>query len=228
VPLSIWVSFFVTAIFSHVAESLWLWVLPLVALVVVLAVRWRNALWPRTLAWWGALTASILIVACVTVCGMMASGFHVHGSRHLVKVGQGDAGIWIVLNTGMMGDHYGKAVRRYMEDHPLTLPVTMVDSIQNLPQGHQGLVVVSGSVPVPGLRLLRSEGRLMLVNPNFFPQEAGISSTQVVSVLFGEFSQSPSIQAWQSVGRVQTMEGVGDFIASWPEFVFNSGAVSSN
>jgi hypothetical protein len=68
----------------------------------------------------------------------------------------------------------------------------------------------------------------MLVNPNFFPQEAGISSTQVVSVLFGEFSQSPSIQAWQSVGRVQTMEGVGDFIASWPEFVFNSGAVSSN
>jgi hypothetical protein len=104
----------------------------------------------------------------------------------------------------------------------------MVDSVENLPQGHQGLVVVCGSVPAPSLRLLRSEGRLMLVNPNFFPQDASIGSTQVVSVLFGEFSQSPSIQAWQSVGRVQTLEGVGDFIASWPEFVFSSGIISSN
>ena len=226
VPLSIWISFFVTAIFSHVAESLWLWVLPVIALLVVLGARLKYKIWPRTAAWSGALAASVVVVAAVTAWGMMTPGFHVHGSRQLVKIGDGDPRIWIVMNTDTMGDHYGKTLRRYMEDHPQVTSIGIVDSMQNLPAGHQGLVVVSGDLPDPDRKLLHNEGRLLLLNPTFFPQDAGITSAQVAGVFFGEFSQSPSIQAWQSIGPVKTLEGVGDFIASWPEVVFNSEAVS--
>jgi len=228
VPLSIWISFFVTAIFSHVAESPWLWVLPVAALLSVLVARWRGELWPRVLAWSSAATVSVLVVAVVTVWGIRTPGLHVHGSPDLVWIGDGEPRIWIVKNTGIMGEHYGKALRRYMEDHPLAFPVTLVDSVLNLPQDHRGLVVVCGDLPEPGRKLLHSEGNLLLLNPSFFPQEAGITSSQITSVLFGEFSQSPSIHAWQNVGHLKTLEGIGDFVGSWPERVFNADLASIN
>ena len=228
VPLSIWVSFFVSGIFSHVAESLWLWVLPVIALLAALVFRWRHNTWPGRQAWIGGMAASIVIVGTVTAWGMMAPDFHVEGSRHLVKIGNGEVRIWIVRNTGAMGDHYGKALRRYMEDHPPAVAVGIVDSVKSLPAGHQGMVVVAGEVSESERPLLHTEGRLLLLNPVFFPQETGVGPAQLAGVFFGEFSQSPSIQAWRSIDSVKTMAGVGDFIASWPEFVFNSDAVSVN
>jgi len=228
VPLAIWVAFFVACVFSHMADSLSLWVVPGVALLVVLAARSRLKLWPRAVALPAAMAASAAFVAAVTIWGMMAPGFHVRGSRDMVKIGDGDSGIWIVVNTDVMGDHYGKALREYMNDHPLSIPVRIVYSLRDLPQGHQGLVVVAGRLPEGDLKLLHGEGRLLLFSPAFFPQEAGITASQIAGVIFGEFSQSPSVQAWQGLGRVKTLDGVGDFIASWPEYVLNSETVSAN
>jgi hypothetical protein len=226
VPLSIWVSFFVTAIFSHVAESAWLWMLPAAAFLSVLVVRWRAGLWPRVLAWSSALVASIVVVTAVTIEGIRADALHVHGSPHLVKVGNGEPRIWVVRNVGIMGEHYGKALRRFMENHPLVFPVALVDSVHDVPQDYRGLLVVCGDLPDLDRKLLHSEGRLLLLNPSFFPREAGVTSGQVTSVLFGEFSQSPSIQAWQSVGHVKTLEGIGDFVGSWPMLVVTDEVAS--
>jgi hypothetical protein len=125
-----------------------------------------------------------------------------------------------------MGEHYGKALRRFMENHPLVFPVALVDSVHDVPQDYRGLLVVCGDLPDLDRKLLHSEGRLLLLNPSFFPREAGVTSGQVTSVLFGEFSQSPSIQAWQSVGHVKTLEGIGDFVGSWPMLVVTDEVAS--
>ena len=124
------------------------------------------------------------------------------------------------------GDHCGKTLRQHLENHPLIIPTGIVDSVQSLP--YQGLVILSGQVLEPERKLLHSVGRLLPLNPAFFSQDVGITSAQVAGLLFGEFSQSANIQAWQSVDQVNTLEGVGDFIAFLREFVINSGTVSIN
>jgi hypothetical protein len=174
------------------------------------------------------MAASAAFVAAVTIWGMMAPGFHIHGSNTIAKIGDGEPRIWIVMNTDVMGNHYGKALREYMSDHTLSDPVGFVYSLRDLRRGQEGLLVVCGQVPEGDLKLLHSEGRLLLLSPAFFPQEAGITPAQVAGVVFGEFSQSPSIQAWQNLGHVKILDGVGDFIASWPELVLNPNVVAIN
>ncbi len=228
VPLAVWVAFFVTGIFSHVAESYCLWAVPIACLSAVLIARLRFRRWPRTIAWVGGLIASGAMIGLVCVWGATLPGIGLHASPEFVKIGNGTVRIWIVVNRETMGEHYGKALRRYIEEHPQPYAIAVVNSLRSLPPGHDGMVVVSGGLSLRDSALLHQEGRLLLVNPTFFPEEAGITSNQLAGVLFGEFSESPSMQAWQKMTPVKIMDGVGNFVASWPEFVLNSNPVSAN
>jgi hypothetical protein len=228
VPLAIWVSFFVVCIFSHIAESIGLWILPLTALAAVLTVRLRQNVWPARQAWIWAFSGAVAAVAAMTILGVLSAGFKIRGSPNMVKIGRGEPRIWIVLNRDMMGDHYGKALRHYMEEHPVRDAVGIAMSLEDLPTARNGIVVILGGVPKSDLQFLGEEPKLLLLNPTFFPKDVVLGPTQIVGVLFGEFSQSPSMQSWYGVASVKILNGAGDFIASWPELVFNQGEVAAS
>ena len=46
---------------------------------------------------------------------------------------------------------------------------------------------------------------------------ASKENTSKIEVIFGEFSQSPSVNAWAEVATVRRIEGAGDFLPRWPE-----------
>ncbi len=69
VPFGIWVAFFVGAFFSSVAESICLWVVPVLALTAVLVWRIRHRVWLGAKSW---LLPPLAAAACLSL--VVASG----------------------------------------------------------------------------------------------------------------------------------------------------------
>ena len=67
-----------------------------------------------------------------------------------------------------------------------------------------------------------SASNVVLLSPAFYPHEFGFDTdtTQRTEILFGEFSQSPFLLAWEETGRVRRVNGVGDYFPDWPNALF--------
>lgn len=221
IPLGIWITFAVASIFSHVAESPWLWILPGVSLVTILIERIRRRRWPHltTLAGIAGLSAATLVV--VYQIGATHQGIKIRANSHEVLLGDESPKIWIVLNPAIMGESYGKRIRHYLQGAKCGMSLGVVSRLDDLPDKADIIVAVAGSLGNADLVKLKQRTNLVLLNPSFFPQEVDFTKSKVVSVFFGEFSRSQALQAWQDVGIVQNVEGKGDFLANWPELVFN-------
>ena len=97
-PLALWVAFAVAGFFSHVEESPWLWVLPILALVVAGGERWREGQWP---SWLIFAASGVIAVALVT--GLVLTGFATRSLPlsmrvQIVTVGRGSAQTVILVD----------------------------------------------------------------------------------------------------------------------------------
>lgn len=224
VPLGIWVGFAVASFFSHVARVPALWAVPCGGLLAVLAARiWRRD-WLST-RWMGALAgAAALVLAAVYLVGVSHRGQPIHGNPGQVVIGEGVPATWVVVNPAVMGDGYGKAIRRFLQEAKSDPAVGIVEKLDDLPARKDITVVIAGQVQDAQLKELKTRNALILLNPTFFPQEIDLNTSNApksVSVFFGEFSQSPAIQAWRDLGLVQDVQGKGDYLANWPELVLH-------
>jgi len=222
IPFGIWLAFFVAGIFSHVADSLWMWIVPGISLCIVLIARVRKHEWPSRWALTGSAAASALALIIIYGLGVSHHEWRIRKEANRVIIGQGQPKSWIVINSKIMGENYGKTIRRYLKSSTKEVSMGIVQSFADLPVTNEGTVVVGGTLGTADLDKLKQGTKLVLLNPAFFPQEIELSKSKSVSVLFGEFSQSPALQAWRDLGRVQNVEGKGDFLANWPELVFNA------
>jgi hypothetical protein len=61
--------------------------------------------------------------------------------------------------------------------------------------------------------------KLILLAPAYYPEETGLKQSGLADteVLFGEFSQSPHLAAWEETGRVRRVTGAGDYFPDWPD-----------
>lgn len=228
-PLGVWVAFAVGAIFTHIADSHWLWIVPGGALLCVLIARtWRKQ-WPKLPAWSGIVAATFVMLAAIWSIGAARSTLPLRGSERKVIVGRGDPKIWIVTDAKVLGDNYGKTLRRFLaEQNGKRWPaVAVVDAVEDINPQDAGAIVVSGSLPEAGLHALATRMRrgdsLVLLNPTFYPQEIGVrenSPLKNVAAIFGEFSQSPALSAWSNLAAVRQAEVAGDFLPHWPELIF--------
>lgn len=221
IPLGIWLAFFVAAIFTHVAESPWLWILPGLSLAAVLVARFYKRFWPRLWVW--PVVACIAAISLGLICWIGASQqeLKIRGNARQVVIGNEASKTWIVINPALMGENYGKTLRRYLRDSKERPSIGIADKVEDLPNQQEITVVVAGPVQNSDLARLKAQSRLILLNPMFSPQEIDFKPSKSVTVYFGEFSQSPAIQSWRDLGVVHPVEGSGDFLANWPELVFN-------
>jgi hypothetical protein len=89
------------------------------------------------------------------------------------------------------------------------------------------MLVAGGELPasdVPHLReLALKASEITFLSPQFSPQELGLTVEQKkkVHVIFGEFTQSPSVSSWENVAQVHRIEGAGDFLPGWPKYLFS-------
>ena len=224
IPLAIWITFAVSAVFSSVAESRWVWILPALSLLVVLGYRVRRKTWPGIKMWLIPLGTAVLITAGLLILGKQ--GGAIQKSGNIIVVGKGKPKLWLWVDTKTVGSEYGRSLRKFLSSEKNEREAVAFVESAEAPADYSGkTVILTGSVADADKSKLKSvialAGKVIILNPTFFPQEIDYDKLKSVSVFFGEFSQSPALGAWRDLGIVQTVEGNGDFLPNWPELVFN-------
>lgn len=229
VPLGIWLSFGTSAFFSSVAESIWLWIVPCLSLALVLGNRLRMREWPRSVAW--VVPVGVAALFCASFLTVGKGKTEISGSKDLVVIGKNVPLFWLVVDERTLGNHdFAKSLRKYLAEHPTDRSIGVVQSLASLPkdEGLSGTTIVVAGSPEGRNQasmqwLASSVSRLILLAPSYYPQEAGfaLGEKNPVEVIFGEFSQSPFLMAWEEMGKVRRIAGTGDFFPNWPQIVFD-------
>jgi len=223
IPLGIWVAFLVGALFSSVAESPWLWLAPIGALSLAIWRRNQVAEWPSTSGWTTVGLISLLIAGSLAAIGKVESGPQISGSSKAVRMGTENAKTtpWVLINSAVMGNFYGKTLRAALEDLP---SIGVALDADELPSLKDRTIVLGGHLDAQAVNQLKlnsiRDAKAILLNPDFSPRELDLDPKKV-AVSFGEFSQSSWIEDWKIfLGHPPVrMEGVGDFIPDWPRWV---------
>lgn len=228
VPLGIWLSFGTAAFFSSIAESVWLWVVPCLSLAAVIGNRLRVMEWPRLVTW--VIPIGVAIILCVSFLMVGKGKIEISGSKDRVVIGKNVPLVWLVVDERTLGNYgFAKSLRKYLAEHPTDRSIGIVQSLTSLPkdEGLSGATIIVAGSPEGRnqesmQRLAFSASKLILLAPSYYPQETGIAfgTKYSAEVIFGEFSQSPFLMAWEETGRVRRIAGAGDFFPTWPQIVF--------
>jgi hypothetical protein len=152
----------------------------------------------------------------------------VRGGRNSVVIGSGTPKAWLVAGEkDLGGESFAKTLRGYLVDRPSDFSIGVVRSLEYLPGKLSGVTVVmtgqpQGMTPERVRNITASASNVVLLAPAFYPQEFGFDTdtAQRTKIVFGEFSQSPFLLAWEETGRVRRVTGVGDYFPDWPNALF--------
>jgi hypothetical protein len=222
IPLGVWVSFAIAALFSSVAESPWLWIVPAICLLVASGFRIKRRIWPKPVIWLLPPGMAVLAVAGIFVFGGGRS--EIRGSPDRVIIGPGEPHIWLVIDRNVIGQSYGRTLREFIQSGKAEKDtVGLIHSINSLGNVSGKTVILTGNTVAQDKDkaqiILTTAGRVLLLNPQSFPPEQKRSKENVtrVEVVFGEFSRSPAVHAWSEITTVRRIDGAGDFLPRWPE-----------
>jgi hypothetical protein len=233
VPLGVWITFAVAAAFSSVAESLWLWVVPIATLLAVLAVRIRDAEWPSM----GALL--IPFGSAVALCGFFylvgsQTPSQIHRQGETLLFGGTAPQVWLIPDPQILGKNLGYKIRVAAEKQiaPLAMGI-LLDS--NQLHSLQGQTVILAGNPATHDQLekiFREASAVELINPGFFPQEVGLGKAEIqqkeIKLVVGEFSESPACAAWKGLLPPTILPGVGDYLPQWSTAVLGLTPVTAH
>lgn len=220
VPLGIWIAFFTGAWFSSVAESIWIWIVPVLALIWVIVWRIRTRAWASSKAW---IIPPALASAAIIAIILVAQPSSVSKVGNALVIGEGVPAKWIVVDPIVLGKNYPRPLREYLAKNP-RLACGLVEEFGDLPHGAPTDVLVLTGQPERSRQIdetLQSVKSLTLLNPAFSPSGLALPKGANIRVVIGEFAQTSSHSDWRSITNVETLVGVGDFISDWPRIVFN-------
>ena len=235
--LGVWVSLLVSAWFSSVAETPWLWVVPTAGLIATLVWRWRAKQWPGWRTWMAAALGSCAVLVIIFMLGVETSERirlrYYDGRTVLGNIP--DPNMWVVTSTEVLGQNYGRTLRQYLAaaDRPRPASAISIGFVQRInklqpPEVRAKILVVAGghdNIQLAQLTTLAGNcSRLILLNPSFYPQDlkAYTQLSVKTEVITGEFSQVP-ISAWTEATKhsIQNVEGSGEFLPRWPRLVLS-------
>ncbi|NJK92214.1 MAG: O-antigen ligase family protein [Blastochloris sp.] len=221
--LGIWLAFAVAATFSSVAESIWLWVLPSLALIAALTARGLNKDWPPLRNWVLPPAATLAGIVIVVTWPKNQPEFPIYVSKNSVQVGESKPDMWLIQSEKAFGKQPGRSLRSYINETGTMTGVGLAQEVQGLPSSKLSKVIAGGDLTEKTLSDLRSRlkeiQQLILVNPDFDPEKLLKSSSETPSlkVTFGAFSNSRHIQSWEAfLGKpVDRIDGVANYYPNW-------------
>ena len=216
VPIGVWITFFVAAAFSSVAESPWLWIVPSVAMVAVLAYRTRIGIWPDWKLWLMPIGGSLLICLAVFIAGSRHPS-NVQKRGDVLFYGTGEPKVWLLPDSKVLGSHIGRSFRREAMKRPAgeVLSIGVIQDPMKMPslQGKALLITGTPATKDQLTKVMGEASSVTLVNPRFYPQEVGYDPARMkAQLVVGEFSESPAIVAWKEKLPAKVLPGVGDYL----------------
>jgi hypothetical protein len=223
VCLGIWIAFFVSGIFSTVAEHPALWIVPGLTLGTACMIRLATRTPPPRWTW--PLPA---IAALATLAPLAWKGSPIHRSADTVRLGDEPIDALVIADPTVLGDSPGRALRAW-RDQGGTGTIAIARSVDNVPTPRPHRILLTGKFTSNPESLdwhdLAATHRLLIVNPTLFPTfrpghghpaRVQINSEQT-TLLTGSFANSPTHQAWSAILPSTRLEGVAEFIPNWPE-----------
>lgn len=218
-PLGIWITLAVAAAFSSVAESPFLWIVPLVGLLVVLVCRIRMNQWPSWHQWLLLATGSIGLYGLILLSGLHQPSL-VHRSEATLVFGNESPTLWILPDEKILGKMMGREIRRKTKDEfgetPSTLGVILDPA--HLPSLKDCAVMVVGRPASSEVlkHVFQNASSILLVNPKFLPQEVSMRTAHPpLELVLGEFSESSPAMEWEKIATPRMLQGVGDYVPNW-------------
>jgi hypothetical protein len=230
IPFAVWVAFGVSGAFSHVEESVGLWILPLMCFVVALGSRFHFRCWPTLLSAGKCAVMALGIVTLVILVGFAKSSLPIRVAKTAVSVGRGPELNIIFVDRNVMGNLYGHAFRRYVAENPHLLDKSMFIITESpdyvIPSGVHELIFSGRLWPNTDSLKLNQADQIVLINPCGLPGSSRwkIGNRFKTCVYFGEYSQSTLRSSWAGYPDLETrfIDGAADFVPSWPQAVLRS------
>jgi Lipid A core - O-antigen ligase and related enzymes len=225
----IWTSFFVSAFFSSVAESVWLWIPPMLALLVAICVRFRTSRWPRLPDLCVAFGCASLVVLLLVVWGasvLPPSGHPIRKDADIVLVGAAPIQVAILVNQTVMGRFYGKTWRKQVDPGAFGA-ATFVQSLEALPHTDESpALVIASKIPNESLVLPEEMrvSRLIVLNPRMTPFILPPTLHNRVFVMRGSFFNDPWMTAWDHLAssQVEVVQGAAEYLPEWPRLILGA------
>jgi hypothetical protein len=223
VPLAVWLTFALGGCFSQVADSPWLWVLPVLALAAAVHDRWRaRANVPRT-SFAMAAALGIVAVAILVVAGKTDNPLFLRKEGPTIALGRGPERIAVAVDRTVFGQLYGHTLRRFLAAHPslldrATLELSEAPAWQPPADVRQLILTGDRVLDTPRGFDSASSWSLVLANPMHPPDEIGLPgcALQMATVYFGEYSASPARAGWAHHPRLHLIAGAAEFLPAWP------------
>jgi len=229
IPWAIWIAFGICASFSSVAETVFLWVIPALALASVLATRYRKKIWPGSHLWLGGALGSILIIGGIFLFENQSVSSPSVYSPHegIVILGPKASKIWIMApNRSVLGEHYGHEIRRGFTAESICqqMGLGVTSGFKDIPKNQ--IVVFSGQVPSSFETLAPSQ--IILINPK--PVSPSIlqdlAAIPTVTVVVGEYSRNKDYWSEQARScpniKLQLIPGTEEYISNWMHEIVNA------
>ncbi len=225
IPLAVWSCFFVSAMFSSVAESPWLWTIPAAAAVLAGVNRFRAG---RGISWRSLRPPTAAAAAgCLLLFAAGSRGeATVAKSRNVVIFGTGQPRAHVLVDPAVLGKCAGRVFREYAGKHAFP-SFGFPESLHDLPRSEIPLLVLGGFPPDADPAEIREAcaraRKVIIVNPKIPPQAIGLDrkAEGSLTVCFGEFAQSAVREDWSRVAAARVLPGIGDFIPDWPKLLLS-------
>jgi hypothetical protein len=220
IPCATLLTLFVCAAFSSVAESPWVWIMPVLGMVSVLAARTREDSWPRKTAWLIGTGVATTLVVGLLVWQSTASASPIRSPRiGVVTLGATPPTLWLIApDANVLGEHYGHEARQGFQTDPIYQSAGFGVAAKADGATHYQTLILSGRLPSSPL----TTDNLVLLSPQP-PASAQVlqwlASTPKVTVVVGEFSPNKDFWSQQSQAhpnlKLQVAEGMEDYISDW-------------
>lgn len=223
IAFGIWITLFVSATFSSVAECPWLWLCPLLTLIGTLVYRIATHRWPAPREWLTPAEVSLVILSLIFVIG---ENTEVKIIGRTIIFGKGDPGVWLVPDIRVTGRNYGRILRQYSNNNGLKGgAIGFADSETALPEISGKTVIIAGDRLEESVfkQTYLSALKIILLNPTLGPQELGLAADHAssIEVVFGEFSRSLAVGSWNEYASVRQIMGASDYLSDWPSAAFD-------
>ena len=222
---ALWLSFGIAALFSSVAESPVLWIVPVAVAIPAVVDFVRNfgrrdcqGLLAVALVW-GVLLSLGLIWA-----GKDTGSVRVSPKNDTVFFGKGRPSIWIVRDLSVMGGGaYGRALRLYAQQ-ATNVTCGIAAKLSDVPSDVRRLVLCGTASDVGTERLADFDAlkEIRVLSPRSPARWLSATSSVPIRVFCGEFDvRCPSADH----SRLQVVDGNGAYLTHWPEQAL-SGEIS--
>ncbi|MDR2983134.1 MAG: O-antigen ligase family protein [Puniceicoccales bacterium] len=216
VPLGVLTAFAVSALFSSVAETWVLWLIPLFALIFAILMRRHAHVWPKPAAVTWSLVGSFVVMGMAVFFFSDNLPLYAHDSGKSVQLGRGDPRLVIVAGEGAKESPRQLRIVWQKASSPVSVLWTTCPRDVSIPEGHT-LALLGNNDWSEIKSLLDRAQTVVLLAPSSDFDNLPPEVLRKTHVYFGEFMPPVDEAIWREAGHFEILPGQAAFIGDWPE-----------